>query len=193
VTRVDRHADAAGGRRGTSGRAARGAAGAADVADDGTETEAEAPTRTLVELERVSRYLDDLFVVPGTGYRIGLDPLLGLVPGVGDVVTSAASAYIVAQAAAAGVPRATLARMLIVLLVDAVVGSLPLVGDVFDAVWKANARNVGLAESRLARPAAATADRRYVAAVTVGVTLALVAVGLGAGVAAWWALGRIGP
>jgi hypothetical protein len=106
----------------------------------------------LLALEQLSYYLDDLFRVPGTRYRVGLDPLLGLVPGVGDVPTSAASAYIVARAAALGVPRATLARMLVVLVVDAVVGALPLVGDAFDAVWKANARNVRLAETRLDAP-----------------------------------------
>jgi hypothetical protein len=147
---------------------------------------------TLVALRRLSYYLDDLFVVPGTRYRVGLDPLLGLVPGLGDVATSTASAYIVAQAAALGVPRATLARMLVVLLVDAVVGSLPLVGDAFDAVWKANARNVGLLEARLDAPEEATTDRQYVLVVTVAVTLLLVLVGVGAVLAAWWLLGATG-
>jgi hypothetical protein len=147
---------------------------------------------TLVALRRLSYYLDDLFVVPGTGYRVGLDPLLGLVPGVGDVATSTASAYIVAQAVALGVPRATLVRMLVVLLVDAVVGSLPLVGDAFDAVWKANARNVRLLEARLDAPEEATTDRRYVLVVTVAVTLLLVLVGICAVLAAWWLLGATG-
>lgn len=143
-------------------------------------------------LERLSYYLDELFVVPGTSYRIGLDPLVGLVPGVGDVTTSAASAYIVARAAALGVPRATLARMLVILLVDAVFGSLPVVGDAFDAVWKANTRNVRLLESRLDAPEGARLDRRYVLVVTVGLTVVLVAVGVGVLVGAWWVLGRLG-
>jgi hypothetical protein len=146
----------------------------------------------LLALGRLSYYLDDLFRVPGTNYRIGLDPLVGLVPGVGDVPTSAASAYIVARAAALGVPRATLARMLLVLVVDAVFGSLPLLGDVFDAVWKANARNVRLAAARLDEPEGASLDRRYVAAVTALLTLLLVLVGVGVSVAAWWALVRVG-
>ncbi len=161
-----------------------GSTAPADVRTDEAET--------LVALRRLSYYLDDLFVVPGTGYRVGLDPLLGLVPGVGDVATSTASAYIVAQAVVLGVPRATLARMLVVLLVDAVVGSLPLVGDAFDAVWKANARNVRLLEARLDTPEEATTDRRYVLVVTVVVTLLLVLVGVGAVLAAWWLLGAGG-
>jgi hypothetical protein len=146
----------------------------------------------LLALEQLSYYLDDLFRVPGTRYRVGLDPLLGLVPGVGDVPTSAASAYIVARAAALGVPRATLARMLVVLVVDAVVGALPLVGDAFDAVWKANARNVRLAETRLDAPERASLDRRFVVVVTALLTLGLLLVGVGVGVTAWWLLGRAG-
>jgi hypothetical protein len=143
-------------------------------------------------LERLSYYLDELFVVPGTSYRIGLDPIVGLLPGIGDVTTSAASAYIVARAAALGVPRATLARMLLVLVVDAVFGSLPLVGDAFDAVWKANRRNVRLLESRLDAPARVEQDRRFVLVVTAVLTLLLVLVGAGALVGAWWLLGRFG-
>jgi hypothetical protein len=82
--------------------------------------------------------------------------------------------------------------MLLVLVVDAVCGSLPVVGDVFDAVWKANARNVRLLESRLETPERATVDRRYVLVVTATLTVVLVAVGVGVAVAAWWALGRVG-
>jgi hypothetical protein len=149
-------------------------------------------TDGTLALERLSYVLDDLFVVPGTRYRIGLDPLVGLLPGVGDVATSTASAYIVARAAALGVPRATLARMLLVLVVDAVVGSVPLVGDAFDAVWKANRRNVRLVESRLDDPSRASGDRRFVLVATVAVTLLLVLVGSGTLLAVWWLLGRVG-
>lgn len=175
-----------------------GAAPADDATEEGQTPEGQpvvVPTdadEELAELERLSYYLDDLFRVPGTDYRVGLDPLLGLVPGVGDVTTSAASAYIVARAAALGVPRATLARMLLVLCVDAVFGSLPLVGDAFDAVWKANKRNVGLLESRLATPTKATTDRRYVFVVTLVVTFLSVLVGVGVALGVWWSLGRFG-
>ena len=158
----------------------------------GSSRATDGPDGELATLRRLSYYLDDLFVVPGTSYRVGLDPLLGLVPGVGDVATSTAAAYIVARAAALGVPRATLARMLVILLVDAVFGSLPLVGDVFDGAWKANRRNVRLLESRLADPEGEARDRRYVFVVTVGLTLFLVLVSVGVAVAAWWLLGRAG-
>jgi hypothetical protein len=163
--------------------------GATDDPDAAVDDDARA---ALAELGRLSYYLDELFVVPGTRYRVGLDPLLGLLPGVGDVPTTVASAYVVARAAALGVPRATLARMVVVLLVDAVVGSLPLVGDAFDAVWKANARNVDLAASRLADPTGARGDRRVVLAVTVALSVLLLAASLGVGVGVWWLAGRVG-
>jgi hypothetical protein len=167
--------------------------GRGGTVDGAVEVSAAEHSRSeLAALGRLSYYLDDLFVVPGTSYRVGLDPLLGLVPGVGDVATSTASAYIVARAAALGVPRATLARMLVILVVDAVFGSLPLVGDVFDGAWKANRRNVRLLESRLADPEGEARDRRYVLVVTVGLTLLLVLVSVGVAVAAWWLLGRAG-
>ncbi|WP_380681219.1 DUF4112 domain-containing protein [Salinigranum sp. GCM10025319] len=146
----------------------------------------------LAALRRLAHALDDLFEVPGTNYRVGLDPLIGLLPGIGDVPTSVASAYIVAQAAALGVPRATLARMLLVVVVDSVVGSVPLVGDLFDAVWKANSRNIALLEARVDDPEAATTDRRFVLVVTALLALVFLAVSLGAVVVAWWALGRLG-
>lgn len=155
-------------------------------------TEAGGETDELLGLERLSYYLDELFLIPGTRYRIGLDPLLGLVPGIGDLSTSAASAYIVARAAALGVPRATLARMLLVLVVDAVFGSLPLVGDAFDAAWKANTRNVRLLEARLGAPEREREDRRYVLVVTALLTLCLLAVSVGVALAVWWGLGRVG-
>ena len=124
----------------------------------------EAQTDHDTSLERVrnlSRLLDNAVRIPGTNYRIGLDPLFGLVPVVGDVPTTAASAYVVLEAARLGVARATLARMVLNLAIDAVVGAIPLVGDLFDAVWKANARNVALLEASLANPRAGIADRRF--------------------------------
>jgi hypothetical protein len=160
------------------------------VRDESTITRRE--REELAELGRLSHYLDELFVVPGTSYRVGLDPILGLVPGIGDVAASTAAAYIVARAAALGVPRATLARMVLVLVVDAVFGSLPLVGDVFDAGWKANRRNVRLLESRLDDPPGEVRDRRYVLVVTLGLTLLLLGVSVGVVLAAWWLLGRAG-
>jgi hypothetical protein len=146
----------------------------------------------LAALRRLAHALDDLFTVPGTDYRFGLDPLVGLVPGVGDIPTSVASAYIVAQAAALGVPRATLVRMLLVVVVDSVVGSVPVVGDLFDAVWKANDRNVALLEARVDDPDADTADRRFLLALTAGLLGCLLAVGAGTTLVVLWLLGQAG-
>lgn len=103
----------------------------------------------LRRLRFVGRMLDSAVRVPGTNFRVGLDPVLGLVPGGGDAVAGALSLYIVAEAAYLGVPTPTVVRMLANVGVDVAVGSIPLIGDVFDAVWKANERNVALLEGHL--------------------------------------------
>ena len=118
---------------------------------------------SIERLRTLSNLLDNAIRIPGTNYRIGLDPLVGLLPVVGDVPTTAASAYVVFEAARIGAPRETLARMVVNLAIDAVFGSIPIIGDVFDATWKANARNVTLLEARAADPAA-RADRRFLLA-----------------------------
>jgi hypothetical protein len=147
---------------------------------------------TLEYLRGLSRTFDTAFRVPGTDFRVGLDPILGLLPVVGDTPGAVVSAYIVAEAARLGAPRETLGRMLVVLVVDAVFGSLPLVGDVFDAWWKANARNVALLESALDGPTRATRDRRFLFGVGVAVVVALLAAGAGVALAAAWLVGRFG-
>ena len=146
----------------------------------------------VARLRRVSEYFDSAFEIPGTSYRVGLDPLLGLLPVVGDAPGAAVSAYVVAEAAALGASRATLARMLFNVVVDAVFGSLPVVGDAFDAVWKANVRNVRLLESRtrVDHPDGAP-DRRFLFAVAAGVFVLVLALVAAATVAAWWLVGRL--
>lgn len=104
---------------------------------------------TLERVRRVSNLLDEAITVPGTNYRIGLDPLVGILPVAGDSVTTVISLYIIGEAARAGVSRSTLATMLGLVAVDAVVGSIPVLGTIFDAVWKANKWNVGLLEREL--------------------------------------------
>jgi hypothetical protein len=99
----------------------------------------------------VARALDDAVRVPGTSFRVGIDPLLGLLPIAGDTVTALASLYVVVEAARLGAPGAVLVRMLLNLALDLVAGSVPVVGDLFDAVWKANSRNVALLERHLDR------------------------------------------
>jgi hypothetical protein len=152
-----------------------------------------ADSARLGHLRELSRLFDSSIPVPGTDYRIGLDPILGLLPVVGDVPGATVSAYIVAEAAGMGVPRATLARMLFNLVVDAVVGSVPVAGDLFDAVWKANQRNVALLEARVDDPTAGRADRRFLLVVTVGLLVLLLAVGTASVLALLWLAGQVGP
>lgn len=106
----------------------------------------------LMRLRRLSHLLDNAIPIPGTNYRFGLDPLLGLIPGGGDTVTAFFSAYIVLEAALMGLPRETLMRMFFNIIFDTVVGSVPIMGDIFDVTWKANSRNVALLEEHFKLP-----------------------------------------
>jgi hypothetical protein len=92
--------------------------------------------------------MDDLIRIPGLGWRFGLDALIGLIPGFGDTATSLASFYILASAVRYRVPKVTLLRMGLNIGIDYLVGSLPLVGDLFDAWWKSNQMNVKLLSQR---------------------------------------------
>ena len=98
----------------------------------------------------VAALLDESVELPGTDYRIGIDPLLGVVPGAGDAVAAGVSLYIVLESARLGVSYGTLLAMLANVSVDAVGGSVPVLGALFDAVWKANKWNVELAVEALA-------------------------------------------
>ena len=98
----------------------------------------------IARLDALASLLDTAILIPGTNVRFGLDALIGLVPGVGDVVTTLLSLYIVKEARALGAPRRLIFRMLSNVALDSVVGAVPLAGDVFDAMWRANRRNVNL-------------------------------------------------
>ena len=102
--------------------------------------------RRLVALRRFAQLLDSAFVVPGTRYRIGLDPILGLVPGLGDLVSPLFAIGILWQAHDLGIPRIVQLRMIVNVGIDALIGALPFLGDLFDFVWKANDRNMMLLE-----------------------------------------------
>jgi hypothetical protein len=117
----------------------------------------------LVHLRRFAHWMDDGIKLPGIPLRFGLDPIIGLVPGLGDAAGAIIAAWILVEAARLGASRATLGRIVYNIAVDAVGGTVPLVGDVFDVAWKANLRNVALVERQLADPAGARrADRRFV-------------------------------
>jgi hypothetical protein len=108
------------------------------------------PARADVErsLDQLSHWMDGLFRVPGTGWRIGLDALVGLIPGVGDFATTAVSFYILAAGVRYRVPKVTLLRMASNVAVDYLLGAVPVVGDLFDVAWKSNQMNVELLRRR---------------------------------------------
>ena len=107
---------------------------------------------TLQRLQNLSHILDNAIAIPGLGYRIGIDPLIGLLPGGGDLMAGLISIYVVAEAARMGVPAATLGRMGLNILVEVLMGTVPMIGDFFDVVWKANVRNVDLLERHIRNP-----------------------------------------
>jgi hypothetical protein len=111
---------------------------------------AEQRSRADVErgLDQLSRLMDGLFRIPGTGWRVGLDALVGLIPGVGDFATTAVSFYILAAGVRYRVPKATLLRMAANVGVDYLLGAVPVVGDLFDVAWKSNQMNVELLRRR---------------------------------------------
>ncbi len=105
----------------------------------------------FARLDALARLLDTALVVPGTNIRFGLDALIGLVPGIGDAVTTATSLYIVHQAYQLGAPKHLIVRMLANVALDGFVGAVPVVGDVFDALWRSNRRNMALLRQHLER------------------------------------------
>lgn len=107
-------------------------------------------------LEDLSFYLDGLFRVPGTGWRFGLDSLIGLIPNVGDTLTAVPAFYILVAGVRYGVPKITLLRMAFNIGLDYIVGSIPFIGDAFDFVWKANKQNMELIRTRAAGPGKGT-------------------------------------
>jgi len=125
-------------------------------------------------VSKFAYWLDAGIRVPGTNLRFGLDPILGLIPGAGDAAGAVLAAWILVEAVRLGASRATLLRMAGNVALDALVGAVPVLGDIFDFAWKANLRNVALLERHLATPArAARADRSFVVLV-MGSVLALV-------------------
>ncbi|MBX7060849.1 MAG: DUF4112 domain-containing protein [Pyrinomonadaceae bacterium] len=99
-------------------------------------------------LDDLSRYLDGLFRIPGTGWRFGLDALIGLIPNVGDTLTFLPSMYILFSGVRYGVPKITLLRMALNIAIDYLVGMIPFLGDAFDFVWKSNKKNMELIRTR---------------------------------------------
>lgn len=110
-------------------------------------------TETLERLDQLSKLLDTVFVIPGTNVRFGIDALIGLIPVIGDVITTALSSWLIYEAKRLGVSRFALARMIGNVAIDGVIGAVPLVGDAFDVAFRANRRNMKILRDQLARRA----------------------------------------
>ncbi|MGV0101685.1 DUF4112 domain-containing protein [Nostoc sp. DSM 114160] len=104
---------------------------------------------TLNRIRKLSRLMDTSIRIPLTGFRIGIDPIIGLVPGAGDLISTAFSAYIIFLATQFGIPRQDLIKMIFNVGLETVVGTVPLVGDLFDAFYKSNIRNLAILEQHL--------------------------------------------
>jgi hypothetical protein len=124
----------------------------------------------LARLRWLAWLLDSSIEIPGTRFTVGLDALIGLIPGLGDVIGVLISGYIVKEAAKLGIPKATVARMALNVVIEGLAGIIPFAGDVFDAAWKANQRNVRLLDAHFADPRGTTRTSRLL--------VTLIAVGL---------------
>lgn len=128
--------------------------------------------RRLGRLHRVGWLLDNSLPIPGTRFRLGIDQIVGLVPGIGDLVGGVLSLYIIVESARMGVPRSLLARMGWNVAVDTLVGEIPVLGDLFDIGFKANIRNLALLDGYLQHPAEVRrSSRGFLALIVIGLVL----------------------
>ncbi|HEY9748510.1 MAG TPA: DUF4112 domain-containing protein [Allocoleopsis sp.] len=132
----------------------------------------------LKRIRTLSHVLDSSIGIPGTRYRFGLDPILGLLPGGGDFASFLFSAYIIWESAQLGVSQEILTKMVSNVLFDTVAGTVPVLGDLLDVTWKANTKNVALLEDHLqaARPHSRTVSRWVVLAALLGLLIAFIGV-----------------
>ena len=129
----------------------------------------------LDHLRRFGYWMDEGIRLPGTRLRIGLDPIIGLVPGLGDALGALLGTAILLEAVRRRTPRSTLVRMIGNIALDALLGAVPLLGDLFDAAWKANLKNLALLERHLTEPSRAKRADRLFLAVLGGLLLLLCA------------------
>lgn len=133
-------------------------------------------------VRQLAKYLDNVFVIPGTNFRVGLDTVIGLIPGVGDLIGSVIGGYIILTATKLGVPKAVIGRMLLNQGIDAAVGIVPFAGDLLDAAWRSNAKNARLLEAALEDPARA---RRGSTWMLIGLGLVVFLIGAAGAVGTW--------
>ena len=105
---------------------------------------------TLLRLQLLSQRLDESITLPGTKYKIGIDPIIGLIPGGGDVIGGILSMYIMHTGIKMGVQKTVIIKMFKNIALDFLIGWIPIIGDIFDTVWKSNQKNVKLIENTLA-------------------------------------------
>jgi hypothetical protein len=144
-------------------------------------------------IEHLSWLMDDLFRIPGLGWRFGLDALIGLIPGFGDTATSLVSFYILVAGVRHRVPKITLLRMGLNVAIDYVVGSLPVVGDIADAWWKSNHKNIDLLKKRATVSSEEARSGRMSDWVFVGgIIVGLIALAIGSALVSFYLLLRLG-
>jgi hypothetical protein len=146
------------------------------------------PNDSLRRVNVVASVLDDAIRVPGTNFRFGVDPLVGLIPGLGDLLGGAASAYIILEAARAGAPSSVLLRMAMNVGIDTLIGGLPILGDLFDFAWKSNTKNARLLARHVEAP---TQTKRASTALVVLLVAAIAAVAVGASVLTIYLIKRL--
>ena len=124
-------------------------------------------------IKRVTDVLDELVPIPGTTQRIGVDPLIGLIPVVGDVVAAVVGGWVILEATRFGIPRVVVGRMVVNLVVDLGIGAIPFLGDLFDIVSRSNSKNLDLFRRHALDPGASTRGEK---AFFAGVVLVLVGI-----------------
>jgi hypothetical protein len=148
---------------------------------------------TLQRLNRLAWLLDNSIPIPLLRFRIGLDALIGLIPGIGDAFGVLVSSYILREANRLGASKAVLARMALNILIDGIIGMVPFAGDVFDAAWKTNRRNVELLRAYLHNPRRTSgASARFVLILAVALIVFLFGIGILGVLALRWVWHAIG-
>lgn len=128
----------------------------------------------MQNLRALTRILDEAFTIPGTRFRFGLDALIGLIPGFGDMTGAAMTGLTIITAYRMGVPGSVLLNMVVNLGIDALVGAVPILGDIFDFGFKANRRNLDLLEKYVRRPDATRRSSRGVLLLVLGLLILMV-------------------
>jgi hypothetical protein len=122
---------------------------------------------------RMTHLLDELIEVPGTSIKLGLDPVIGLIPVAGDALSALAGGWVILEASRFGLPRVVLARMVVNLALDLGIGAIPLLGDAYDLLFRSNSRNLDLFRKHALDPAASTRGEQ---ALFIGLGLLIVGV-----------------